>query len=87
MVDSMDYFESVIFKWKNTIAVVMGFNQNTHIWNRPTYKEKWVIIFGHIHGQATKEDGLMTNKTTKDYFAFLLHLIFHDYNGLVYDYN
>jgi hypothetical protein len=50
MVDSMDYFESVIFKWKNTIAVVMGFNQNTHIWNRPTYKEKWVIIFGHIHG-------------------------------------
>jgi hypothetical protein len=31
MVDSMDYFESVIFKWKNTIAVVMGFNQNTYM--------------------------------------------------------
>jgi len=23
----------------------------------------------------------------KDYFGFLLHLLFHDYNGLVYDYN
>jgi hypothetical protein len=50
MVDSMDYFESVMFKWKNTIVDVMGFNQNTHIRNTPTYKEKWVIIFGHIHG-------------------------------------
>jgi hypothetical protein len=26
-------------------------------------------------------------KTTKDYFGFLLHLLFHDYSGLVYDYN
>ncbi len=26
-------------------------------------------------------------KTTKDYFGFLLHLLFHNYNGLVYDYN
>jgi hypothetical protein len=25
--------------------------------------------------------------TTKDYFGFLLHLLFHDYRGLVYDYN
>jgi len=50
VVDSMDYFESVIFKWKNIIAIVMGFNQNTHTRNRPTYKEKWVIILGHIHG-------------------------------------
>jgi hypothetical protein len=25
--------------------------------------------------------------TTKDYFGLLLHLLFHDYNGLVYDYN
>jgi hypothetical protein len=25
--------------------------------------------------------------TTKDYFEFLLHLLFHDYSGLVYDYN
>jgi hypothetical protein len=46
MVDSVDYFESVIFKWKNTIIVMIGFNQNTHMRNKPTYKEKWVIIFG-----------------------------------------
>jgi len=26
-------------------------------------------------------------KTTKDCFEFLLHLLFHDYNRLVYDYN
>jgi hypothetical protein len=25
--------------------------------------------------------------TIKDYFGFLLHLLFHDYSGLVYDYN
>ncbi len=25
--------------------------------------------------------------TTKYYFGFLLHLLFHDYNGLVYNYN
>jgi hypothetical protein len=25
--------------------------------------------------------------TVKDYFGSLLHLLFHDYNGLVYDYN
>jgi len=26
-------------------------------------------------------------RTIKIYFGFLLHLLFHDYNGLVYDYN
>ncbi len=26
-------------------------------------------------------------RITKDYFGFLLHLLFHDYNELVYDYN
>jgi hypothetical protein len=25
--------------------------------------------------------------TTKDYFGFLLHLLFHNYRGLVYNYN
>jgi hypothetical protein len=50
MVDSMDYFENVIIKWKNTIIIMMGFNQSTHMGNRPTYKEKWIIIYGHIHG-------------------------------------
>jgi hypothetical protein len=25
--------------------------------------------------------------TAKDYFGSLLHLLFHDYNGLAYDYN
>jgi hypothetical protein len=43
--------------------------------------------FGHIHNQRTQKDGLTKKKTTKDYFGFLLHLLFHDYNGLVYDYN
>jgi hypothetical protein len=41
----------------------------------------------HIHNQGTQKDGLMKKKITKDYFGFLLHLLFHDYNGLVYDYN
>jgi hypothetical protein len=26
-------------------------------------------------------------RTTKDYFGFLLHLLFHDYTKLLYDYN
>jgi len=25
-------------------------------------------------------------KTTEDYFGFLLHLLFHDYGGFLYDY-
>jgi hypothetical protein len=32
-------------------------------------------------GQSNKK------KTSKDHFGFLLHLLFHDYNGLMYDYN
>jgi hypothetical protein len=40
---------------------------------------------GHIDDQGTKKD---SSKCffAKDYFGFLLHLLFHDYNGLVYDY-
>ncbi len=40
----------------------------------------------HIHDQSAQNDGLQ-KKTSKDYFRFLLHLLFHDHNGLVYDYN
>jgi hypothetical protein len=29
----------------------------------------------------------MQKMTTNDYFGFLLHLPFHEYIGLVYDYN
>jgi hypothetical protein len=42
---------------------------------------------GHIHNHGTQKDGLMKKMIAKDYFGFLLHLLFHDYNGLVYDYN
>jgi hypothetical protein len=41
----------------------------------------------HIHNQGTQKDSLTEKKTTKDYFRLLLHLLFHDYRGLVYDYN
>lgn len=40
----------------------------------------------HIHDQSAQNDGLQ-KKTSKDYFRFLLHLLYHDHNGLVYDYN
>jgi len=36
---------------------------------------------GYPKGQSNEK------RTTKDYFGFLLYLIFHDYSGLVYDYN
>jgi hypothetical protein len=36
---------------------------------------------GYPKGQSNRK------RTTKDYFRFLLYLIFHDYDGLVYDYN
>jgi hypothetical protein len=46
---------------------------------------KTILSFvGHIHNHGTQKENLMT---TKDYFGFLLHLLFHDYNRLVYDYN
>jgi hypothetical protein len=41
---------------------------------------------GHIHNQGTQKDDLM-ERIAKEYFGFLLHLLFHDYRGLVYDYN
>jgi hypothetical protein len=41
------------------------------------------IMSGHIHKQGTQKDGL----TEKGLFWILLHLLFHDYRGLVYDYN
>jgi hypothetical protein len=43
--------------------------------------------YGHIHKQGTQKDGLLKKGLWKDYFGFLSHLLFHDYNGFVYDYN
>ncbi len=40
-----------------------------------------------IHSQGTKNDGLTKKKIAKDYFEFLLYLLFHDYNEVVYDYD
>jgi hypothetical protein len=43
---------------------------------------------GHIHNQGTQKDCLIEKlRTIKDYFEFLLHLLFHDYRRLVHDYN
>jgi hypothetical protein len=40
------------------------------------------------HSQLRYPKGQCKEKRiTKDYFGFLLHLLFHDYRGLVYDYN
>jgi len=44
-------------------------------------------IYGHIHNQGTQKDGLTEKKTTKDYFWIFITFIFHDYKGLVYEYN
>jgi hypothetical protein len=41
---------------------------------------------GHIHNQGTQKDS-NKKRIAKDYFEFLLHLLFHDYKGLLYDYN
>ncbi len=45
-----------------------------------------VINIKAYSDQSAQNDGLQ-KKTWKDYFRFLLHLLFHDHNGLVYDYN
>ncbi len=43
---------------------------------------------GHIHNQGIQKDYLTKKlRTGKDYFEFLLYLLFHDYRGLIYDYN
>jgi hypothetical protein len=42
---------------------------------------------GHIHSEGTQKDNLLLKKAAKDYFGFLLHLLFHNYSGLIYDYN
>jgi hypothetical protein len=43
-------------------------------------------LYGHIHNQGTQKDDLI-KKNYKTIFGFLLHLLFHDYSGLAYDYN
>ncbi len=40
-----DYFESVIMKQKKVFVTMLRFNHNTHIKNRPIYKEKWDTIY------------------------------------------
>jgi hypothetical protein len=42
---------------------------------------------GHINDHGTKNDSLTKKRIAKDYFGFLVYLIFHDYSGLVYVYN
>jgi hypothetical protein len=44
-------------------------------------------MLGHIHNHGTQKDGLMKKGLQRTIFGFLLHLLFYDYNGLVYDYN
>ncbi len=40
------------------------------------------------YSQSRYPKGWFNRKmTTKDYFGFLLHLLFHNYKGFVYDYN
>jgi hypothetical protein len=41
----------------------------------------------HIHNQGTQKEGLIEKGLQKTILDFLLPLLFHDYNGLVYDYN
>jgi hypothetical protein len=41
---------------------------------------------GHINDHGSKMDGLTKKRITKDYFGFLVHLLFHDYSGLMYVY-
>jgi hypothetical protein len=43
-------------------------------------------IGGHIHNQGTQKDGPIEKKLQRIFFI-LLCLLFHDYRGLVYDYN
>jgi hypothetical protein len=53
---------------------------------------KWLMLvrkyLPRAYSQSRYPKGWSNGKrTTKDYFGFLLHLLFHDYSGLVYDYN
>jgi hypothetical protein len=44
--------------------------------------------FCHAYSQLGYPKGWSNKKRiAKDYFGFLLHLLFHDYIGLIYDYN
>jgi hypothetical protein len=49
-------------------------------------KQEGSILFEWAYSQLGYLKGWSNGKrTTKDYFGFLLHLLFHDYSGLVYD--
>jgi hypothetical protein len=58
--------------------------QHFHIIHGPQHPNKNVRAYsqlGYLKGWSNEK------RITKDYFGFLLHLLFYDYNGLVYDYN
>jgi hypothetical protein len=47
-----------------------------------------IFLKSWAYSQLGYPKGLSNGKRiAKDYFGFLLHLLFHDYSGLVYDYN
>jgi hypothetical protein len=53
---------------------------------------KWLMLVRKYLPRAYSQSGYPKGRSNgkmiaKDYFEFLLHLLFHDYNGLVYDYN
>jgi len=37
IIDSRDFFENAIMKWKKIPIIVMGFGSNTHLMNNPRY--------------------------------------------------
>jgi hypothetical protein len=58
-----------------------------HLVSRRMKQEGFTLFKWAYSHQGTQKDGLMEKMTTKDYFGFLLYLLFHDYSGLVHDYN
>jgi hypothetical protein len=62
-----------------TFINVLKFHQNGYISPMLSILINLFSFHPYQKGQSNEK------KIAKDYFGFLLHLLFHDYSGLVYD--
>ncbi len=78
-------------KWTTNATCHQMIGLNEHMSLKINHLVTLVIAYMQLieaYSQLEYPKGWSNEKrTTKDYFGFLLHLLFHDYTKLLYDYN
>jgi hypothetical protein len=73
---------------KHTMKFLQGTLTKEIAYQGNLFKENHIQLVDWAYSQSQYLKGWSNEKRTiKDSFSFLLHLFFHDYSGLIYDYN